>query len=155
MPAKLITGFVPATGKHIPIQVDADGKLVISPTGSGLATSAKQDTQIAAEQATSVGSVAYETNRVFKATPGTLVSLNGYNSSASAQFIQIHNTTSTPVDGAIPFAFFTVPAAGNFSFSFPKPLTLSVGITICRSSTGPTKTIGGGAADVWFYGQVQ
>lgn len=110
---------------------------------------------VALGSASTVNSTAYEPSRIFKVTPGALVSLSGFNNSASAQFIQIHNAIALPIDGAAPIAFFTVPAASNFSFSFPTPLTMSVGITICRSSTGPTKTIGAGAADVWFYGQIQ
>lgn len=43
-------------------------------------------------------STAYEAGRVIKATPGVLVSLTGYNSKGSAQFIQLHDAAAIPSD---------------------------------------------------------
>lgn len=88
-------------------------------------------------------SAAYENDRVIKAGAGTLVSLSVYNSKASAQFIQIHNVTSTPADGVAPIFVVTVPTVANYTINFPlSGLPCTTGIYVCNSSTGPTKTLG-------------
>ncbi len=97
-------------------------------------------------------SIAYETSRVVKITPGVLFGLTGYNSKASAQFIQLHDATLLPADGSIPVAVFTVAASSNFSLDFGlKGRKFDKGIVLVNSSTGPTKTIG--SADCWFDAQ--
>lgn len=96
-----------------------------------------------------ISSTAYEASHVLKASAGTLLSLIGYNSKASAQFIQIYNSATVPADTAIPIYTFTVPATSNFSIDVPVVgMPFTVGIAVANSSTGPTKTIG--SADVWF-----
>lgn len=101
-----------------------------------------------------VASSAYEASHVLRATPGRLLSLVGYNSKATAQFIQVFNSATVPADTAVPVATMTV--AGVSNFSLPLPITgmlFSTGIAVSNSSTGPTKTVG--AADCYFTAVVR
>jgi hypothetical protein len=94
-------------------------------------------------------SVAYEASAIVKATPGTIFSVAGYNSKASAQFIQLHDSATLPADTAVPKIVFTVPASSNFYYDFGEiGRQCDYGIVLCNSSTGPTKTLG--SADCWF-----
>lgn len=55
----------------------------------------------------------------------------------------------TAIAAAVPLLVITVPAASNFSVQLPATgLWCRSGISVCNSSTGPTKTIG--SADVFF-----
>ncbi len=93
-------------------------------------------------------STAYEASHIFNAGPCELLSLVGYNSKGSAQFIQIHDAATLPADTAVPLYTFTVAATANFSLDFAQPMQLSNGLVVCNSSAGPSKTIG--SADCWF-----
>lgn len=86
---------------------------------------------------------------VVKASEGTLLTVNGYNSKGSAQFIQVHNAAALPSDTAVPIIVFTAAASSNFSYTLDNAgQTFSTGIVVCNSSTAATKTIG--SADCWF-----
>lgn len=99
-------------------------------------------------------SVALETNRVIKATAGTLYGLSGINNAAFGQYIQLHDAAALPADGAVPSVVVFVPAASNFSLDYEDlGRRFSIGIVACNSTTLATKTIG--AANCWFDGQFE
>ncbi len=102
---------------------------------------------------TNVATAAYAASLVLSATPKKLFGLSGYNSKATAQFIQLHDAAALPADATVPVVVFSVPPLSNFSLDYsPNGRSFTTGIVVCNSSTGPTKTIG--AADCWFDGQV-
>jgi hypothetical protein len=94
-------------------------------------------------------STALEASRIVKASPGVLYGLSGYNGNAGTRYIQFHNSMTLPADTAVPVLTLPVAAGAAFNFDFGAyGMGFSLGIVVCNSSTGPTKTIG--AADSWF-----
>lgn len=99
-------------------------------------------------QASVAKTAAYANSLIVKASAGKLYGFAGYNS-GPAQFIQVHNSATVPADAAVPDILISVAAASNFSFGAGSAVyPFATGITICNSTTGPTKTIG--AADCWI-----
>lgn len=116
---------------------------------NSLAVTIASDQSISSASASLASSTTYEASRVAKASAGNFYGLVGYNSKTTDQFIQVHNTTSLPADTAVPIFTITARALSNFVLDVGDiPVNFSTGITVCNSSTGPTKTIG--AADCWF-----
>lgn len=160
-------------GGYVDVKVNPSGSLTVEssvtssalPTGAAteaaqttangsLATIANAATAGATAGATITSSNAASSSLVVKASPGTLISLVGYNAKTSAQFIQVHDAASLPGDTAVPIYTFTVPASSNFSLDVPVTGSpFSTGIVACNSSTYATKTLG--AADCWFTGVVK
>lgn len=100
-----------------------------------------------------IHSTAYEASHVLATGPATLLSLLGYNSKASAQFIQIHDAASLPANGEVPAITFLVAATSNFNLAAVlRGMKFANGIVVCNSSTGPTKTIG--SNDCFFTASV-
>ncbi len=102
---------------------------------------------------TNATTTVYAASLILKSSGGVLYGLSGFNSKASTQFIQVHDSATLPADGAAPKVLVQVAASSSFSLDFgTRGRSFASGIVVCNSSTGPTKTIG--AADCWFDGQV-
>lgn len=90
----------------------------------------------------------YAASIVANTGPGILYGFTVYNSNAAAQFIQLYDLAAVPADGANPATVFTVPAASHLPIEWINGRAYLVGIVLCNSSTGPTKSIG--SADCYF-----
>lgn len=99
-------------------------------------------------------STAAESCKVLKASAGSLFDASGY--VGGAAWIMLFNSVSAPGDGAVtPVTWAYVPVAGSWSISYGSvPASLSTGITVCASSTGPlTKTAY--STNTVFTGRIQ
>ena len=95
-------------------------------------------------------SAVLENARLIKAESGVLYGIAGYNNSGAALYIQIHNTTTQPAEGAVPIITMRAAATNNFSWDagrFGKAFT--TGMFLVTSTTVDTKTLNS-SADCWF-----
>ena len=129
------------------ISANADAaRMLVNKNGAMVAVHLPEATQAYAP--TNATTTAYAASIIAKATAGTLYMITGYNSGPD-QFIQIHDSATLPANAAVPKVIFLVPAASNFSYDLGNyGRYFAAGITICNSTTGPTKTIG--AANCWI-----
>lgn len=94
-------------------------------------------------------STAYESGEVVKAAPGVLHRISGFNAHVAAVWVQIHDAASMPANGKVPAIIIHVAATSAFDFDLSElGRFYQKGITVCSSSTGPTKTLSGNTA--WF-----
>lgn len=95
-------------------------------------------------------SVALENSEAIRSGSTDIIKVRVVNT-GSAQFIQLFNTTSVPVDTTVPDAMFAVPDGSGTPVTVDATFegrTFATGLAISNSSTAATKTIG--SADCWF-----
>jgi hypothetical protein len=93
----------------------------------------------------------YKRHIAVQSGPGVLYGFTVFNSNVGSQFIQVFDARDLPADGVVPNIVFTVAGSGNLGVEYLPGRRFEVGIIICNSTTGPTKTLG--AADCWFDAQ--
>ena len=97
----------------------------------------------------SASSLALQASFNVTSGPARLFGFQIYSNKASAQFIQLFDTTAAPTAGAIPVCVFTVGATANLATAWTWPgRWFSRGIWIANSSTAATLTAG--SADCYF-----
>lgn len=91
--------------------------------------------------------------------PAFLLMIAGRNLSSSTVYLQLHNSASTPANGATAILSVKLLAGENFSISYPVSTyttgrRFSVGLYVCASTTDTTKTLSG-TNDLSFDVQVE
>lgn len=109
-------------------------------------------TREAVRPASNATTTALAASLVVKASAGVLYKVTGVNTLGSTQYIQVHNATSLPADGAVPAVCIAVATGATFDIDFgPRGRTFSAGIVVSNSTTVATKTIG--SANCWIDAQ--
>jgi hypothetical protein len=139
LPVSIVESIGPRSSAISLSMVQAiDGAFALKPSGAVLFATSNYASQAA------------ESSKSVKASNGVIYGIGGYNAKASAQFIQIHDASSIPADGAIPAFSITAAASSNFSIDFGVyGMAFLNGLAVSNSSTVATKTVG--AADCNFY----
>jgi hypothetical protein len=83
-----------------------------------------------------------------KTGTGRLYGFSVLSTSASDQYVQVHDAQTLPGDGAVPVAVFLVSAGTDKELLWIPGRTFLYGCFLCNSSTVATKTIG--SADCFF-----
>lgn len=98
-------------------------------------------------------SIENEHSRQLAVGGGILYGLIGFNAKASAQYILVFDSATTPAEGAAPDFMVLAQATSVFALGFGElGYPFVNGCYVCNSSTQPTKTLG--SADCWFNGQL-
>lgn len=133
----MASGVSLADGETSEAQCDAAGAIKVAVT-SGTITASEPAAALNAQTTTLVSS------GVIKASAGSLVMITGWNESLEDRYLVLCNATAAPVDTTATtsssFKIFKVPGGASFSFSPPRPLAFSTGISWVFSSTRATLT---------------
>ena len=130
-----------ADGQETQLRCDATGALVTSGGGGGGGGAVTFTPPLSFDTGGT-----FAASGIIRATPGTLLDINGYNNSASTRYFQLYNLAAVPADTAVPATtVVAVPPNSKFSLTFAagQGRTFDTGITWSSSTTIATKTITG------------
>lgn len=127
-------------GQETRLRVDATGALVTSLGGGGVVVAAV--TFVPPSSFNTGGTPA--ASGVIRATPGTLLDVNGTHLGAAVAFFQLFNTVAVPANGTVPIVQIRVPTLQNFSISFAdsQGMVFGTGISWAHSTTSGILTLG-------------
>lgn len=137
-------------GQRTRLRVDNTGALVITGGGGG----AGLPVVYAPPLSFDTGGV-LATSGIIRATPGTLLDVNGFNNSGAIRYFMLFNTVAVPADATVADVVpIQVPPGSHFSLTFASSQgrSFSTGITWASSTTNLVKTITG-AADMLLNAQ--
>ena len=99
--------------------------------------------------------LAYTNNFALSTNPCKLIGLTAYSKAATDTYLQLHDSATPPVNGAIPWVSMKVPATSNCALSYgvDSPRSFTLGMYACLSTTHNTLTLA--ASDLWIDAQLQ